>query len=104
MKRIQCLTDLNNLAADIPDELVNYLCSEFYSLYEYLSNGEGIKEFHLESYQALVLVEGAKEFNLLMQNQSELEYVEEVKLNTGSCLRTGIYRLGEVQLHYFWVD
>ncbi|MCD7035333.1 hypothetical protein LRR81_13900 [Metabacillus sp. GX 13764] len=101
MKRIQCLTDLNNLAGDIPDELLNYLSSEFSHLYEYLSNGERIEEFLLENHQAILIVEDSKELDLLLQNRLELEYVEEIQLNSYLCLRIGISQLEDIQLHYY---
>ncbi|MCY8972165.1 hypothetical protein [Bacillus atrophaeus] len=102
MKRIQCLKDLNKLSGDIPDKLVNYLSSEFYSLYDYLSNGEKIEEFLLENHQAILIVEDIEELDLLLQNRLELEYVEEVQLNSTLCLRIGIYQLGDIQLHYYF--
>lgn len=101
MKRIQCLTDLNNLAGDIPDELLNYLSSEFSNLYEYLSNGEGTEEFLLENHQAIIIVEDSKELDILLQNRLELEYVEEIQLNSSLCLRIGISQLENIQLHYY---
>ncbi|PAE12674.1 hypothetical protein CHI02_07270 [Niallia circulans] len=54
MKRIQCLKDFNNFVGEIPNEFLNYLNCEFYSLYEYLSDGEGIEEFLLDNHQAMI--------------------------------------------------
>lgn len=102
MKRIQCLKDLNNLVGDIPDELLYYLSSEFYSLYEYLSNEEGIEKFLLENHQAILIVEDTEELDLLLQNRLELEYVEEIQLNSSLCLRIGISQLEDIQLHYYF--
>lgn len=102
MKRIQCLKDLNNLAGDIPEELVNYLISEFYDLYEYLSNGKTIEEFFLENHQVILIVEDSEELDLLLQNRLELEYVEEVQLNSSLCMRIGISQLEDIQLHYYF--
>lgn len=101
MKRIQRLTDLYDLAEDIPDELLNYLRSEFSHLYEYLSNGERIEEFLLENHQAILIVEDSKELDLLVQNRLELEYVEEIQLKSSVCLRIGIPQLEDIQLHFY---
>ncbi|MDK7433811.1 MULTISPECIES: hypothetical protein [Bacillus cereus group] len=102
MKRIQCLTDLNNLAGDIPDELLNYLSSEFSHLYEYLGNGERIEEFILENHLAILIVEDTIELDLLLQNRLDLEYVEEIQINSSMCLRIGISQLEDIQLHYYF--
>ncbi|WP_226528163.1 hypothetical protein [Metabacillus niabensis] len=101
MKKIQCLIDFNNLVDEISSEFLEYLNSEFYSLYEYLSNGERLEEFLLDNHQAIKIVENSKELDLLLQNTLGLEYVEEVQLKTITCLRIGIFQLEDIQLHYF---
>lgn len=104
MKRIQCLKDLNNLAGDIPDELLNYLRSEFYSLYEYLSNGEKIEEYKLPMYQVMVVLENKRELDLLFKKTSEieLEFIDEVHLVNIYIKRIGIQSYQDIQLHYGW--
>lgn len=91
MKRIQCLKDFDNLVGAISREFLDYLNCEFYSLYEYFSNGERIEEFMLNNHQALIVVEDSKELDLLLKNRLELEYVEEIQLISSCCLRIGMY-------------
>ncbi|MCJ7843624.1 hypothetical protein MUB24_22685 [Lederbergia sp. NSJ-179] len=101
MKKIQCLEDLNNLIGGLSSEFLEYLNCEFYSLYEYLSGGEGIEEFLLENHQAIIIVEDSTELDLLLQNRLDLEYVEEVQLESSLCLRIGISQVEDIQLHYY---
>lgn len=101
MKIIQCLRDFKSLTAELSNKFLDYLKSEFYSLYEYHSNGECIKEFQLESHQTIMIVEELKELEALTQNKIGLEYIEEIGIGSVSCLRIGIYQSEDIQLFYF---
>ncbi|PLR67727.1 hypothetical protein [Bacillus sp. UMB0893] len=101
MKIIQCLEDFKSLTAELSDEFLDYLKSEFYSLYEYHSNGECIKEFQLENHQTIVIVEEPKELEALTQSKLGLEYIEEITIGSVSCLRIGFFQSEDVQLFYF---
>jgi hypothetical protein len=101
MKRVRCLSELIELKQKIRKDFGDYLAEEFYSLYEYLSNGERIEEFLLDNHQAIVIVEESKELDLLLQNRLEVEYVEEVQLHSSLCIRIGISQLEDKQLYYY---
>lgn len=102
MKMIYCLKDLNNLAGDLPNEMVKYLRSEFSSLFEYLSNGEEIQEFKLPTYQAMVVIENEKELDMLFKKTSEieLEFIDGIHLENIYIKRIGIQNFQDIQLHY----
>ncbi|MCW8787877.1 MULTISPECIES: hypothetical protein [Bacillus] len=100
MKRIQCLKDLNNLAGDISDDFLDYLSCEFYSLYEYLSNGEKLVNFLLPKYQNMLILEGEDEINNFMNHSLDLEFVEEVELNEATIIRMGKNIDEDIQLNY----
>jgi len=101
MRKIQRLSELLELKQTMQMDFMNYLEGEFYSLYEYLSNGEIIEEFQLENHQAMVIIEKANELDLLTKDNLELEYIEEIQIKSNSCLRIGILQLEDIQLHYF---
>lgn len=50
MKQIRCLKDFGAVTSDISGNFLSYLTQEFYGLYDYLSNGEKMDEFIVESY------------------------------------------------------
>lgn len=100
MKKIQCLKELNEIKGEFPDALIEYLMNEFYSLYEYLSNGEKIEEFMLPAYQVMVIIESQRELNTLLKRFWELEFVEEISLVNMTIQRIGINSLEDIQLNY----
>ncbi|MBB2483499.1 hypothetical protein H5P36_25495 [Bacillus sp. APMAM] len=100
MKKIQLLWELVGLKQMIHRELGDYLEEEFFSLYDYLSNGKQVDEFALEPYQAMVLLEEKGELSKLLSNPLKLEFIEEVKLNRSTVLRIGILSIEDVQLCY----
>ncbi|MEH2979916.1 hypothetical protein [Bacillus amyloliquefaciens] len=100
MKRIQCLTDLNNLSGEIPNEFLQYLNTEFNCLYEYLSNGEELDNFILGIYQNMVILEGDDEIKKFSINTLDLEFIEEVKLSQITIIRIGLNCDEDIQLHY----
>jgi len=101
MKRIQHINDLNKLANKMSSEFLEYLTDEFYDLYEYYSNGELLEEFQLEGYQAIIILEEASELGLLMRDNTNIEYIDEIELRHIVCLRIGINQLEDIQIHYF---
>jgi hypothetical protein len=101
MKRIQCMGDFKSLTAELSNEFLDYLKSEFYSLYEYHSNGECLKEFQLENHQTIMIVEEPKELEALTQNNLGIEYIEEIEIGSVFCLRIGVYQSEDVQLFYY---
>ncbi|MFB1050661.1 hypothetical protein [Paraliobacillus sp. JSM ZJ581] len=84
MKRIQNIKELLALDQELPDEFIKYLEDEFL----------------LESYQAMILLEGKEELNKLVSNHFKLEFTEEVKLESFIALRIGILSDEDVQLYY----
>lgn len=100
MKRIQCLKDFNTLVGEIPNEFLDYLNCEFYSLYEYLSNGEKLENFILPNYQNMVIFEEGDEINKLLIHTLDLEFVEEVELNEITIIRIGLNYEEDIQLNY----
>ncbi|TWI59650.1 hypothetical protein [Halalkalibacter nanhaiisediminis] len=100
MKRIQRLKELNNLAGDISDEFLDYLSDEFYSLYEYLSNGEKLIDFLLPDYQNIVILEEEDEINNFLNHTLDIEFVEELELNGATIIRIGINIDEDIQLNY----
>jgi hypothetical protein len=100
MKRIQCLKDFNEIEGQFPNSFVEYLKSEFYGLYEYLSNGEKIEDFLLMSYQSIIILDDKEELVKVIQNKIELEFVEEVNLKDIVILRIGVRNLDDIQLQY----
>lgn len=100
MKRIHCLKDFNNLVGEFPNEFLDYLNCEFYSLYEYLSNGEKLVNFILPDYQNMVILEGEDEINNLLSHTLDLEFVEEVELSEVIIIRIGINYDEDIQLNY----
>ncbi|MCY8921145.1 hypothetical protein [Bacillus atrophaeus] len=99
MRNIQCLKDFNQIEKVYPSDFIQYLRNEFFSLFEYLSNGESEDDFILPLYQSIVIMEESIELeNSLASN---LEYIEEISLVVTSCLRIGIYNSEDVQLHYY---
>ncbi|WP_212139247.1 hypothetical protein [Cytobacillus solani] len=100
MKKIQCLKELNEIKGEFPDALIEYLMNEFYSLYEYLSNGQKIEEFMLPAYQVMVIIESQRELNTLLKRFWELEFVDEISLVNMTIKRIGINSLEDIQLNY----
>jgi len=100
MKRIQRLKELNNLAGDISDEFLDYLSNEFYSLYEYLSNGEKLIDFLLPDYQNMVILEEEDEINSFLNHTLDIEFIEELELNGATIIRIGINIDEDIQLTY----
>lgn len=100
MKRIQNLKELLALKQELADEFIKYLEEEFLGLYEYLSNGEQLDEFVLESHQAMILLEEEEELQKLLINPLDLEFIEEVKLKSFTVSRIGILNMEDVQLCY----
>ncbi|UCZ70919.1 hypothetical protein LG401_18185 [Bacillus pumilus] len=103
MKRIHCLKDFNHIEGKFLDDYIKYLRNEFYSLYEYLNNGESSKEFILPSHQSMVIIENEKEFyQLIRDEEKNLEFVEEVQINKMNSLkRIGLFQFQDIQLYYF---
>ncbi|MGC7929579.1 hypothetical protein ACP3VS_13235 [Lysinibacillus sp. VIII_CA] len=99
MRTIQCLNDFNQIEMVFPSDFVLYLRNEFFSLYEYLSNGEGEEDFILPLHQSIVIIEKSIEFEKILA--SNPEYIEEIPLEVTRCLRIGIYNSEDVQLHYY---
>lgn len=100
MKKIQQLKELLALKQELREDLMQYLEEEFYGLYEYLSNGEQVDEFVLETHQAMTLLEEKGELNILLSNPLELEFQEEVNLNNSRVLRIGVLSAEDIQLCY----
>lgn len=100
-KKIQSLKDLLTLKQELQNDLAEYLEDEFSSLYEYLSNGEGVEDFTLPFYQVMIILEEERELTKLLQNQMELEYMEEVYLKDIVLLRIGRRQYDDIQLFYF---
>ncbi|AOY05578.1 hypothetical protein [Bacillus subtilis] len=101
MKKIRCLEDFEAIASVISGNFLSYLKQEFYGLYDYLSNGEKIDEFILESNQAMILLEEREELNEFLKSfRLNLEFMEEVKLKNFTFLRIGIFCDEDVQLCY----
>jgi hypothetical protein len=100
MKRIRCLKDLKAIQSELSNEIVEYLKEEFYSLYEYLSNGEEVEDFLLPFYQSMILLEDEGELSNIMNKQLELEFVEKVNLANGTIFRIGVNVIEDIQLHY----
>jgi len=101
MKKMQRLKDLLALKQELQENLMQYLEEEFFSLYEYLSNGEDIEDFILPFYQAMIILEEEKELLKLIQNQMEVEYMEEAYLKDTVILRIGMRQYEDIQLCYF---
>lgn len=99
MRKIQCLKDFNQVERVFPSDFVQYLRNEFFSLYEYLSNGEGEEDFILPLHQSIVIMEESIELEKTLA--SNPEYIEEVPLEVSRCLRIGIYYSEDVHLHYY---
>ncbi|MGD6960057.1 hypothetical protein ACQCWA_20895 [Rossellomorea aquimaris] len=100
MKKIQQLKELLALKQELREDLMQYLEEEFYGLYEYLSNGEQVDEFVLETQQAMILLEEKGELNILLSNPLELEFQEEVNLKNSRVLRIGVLSAEDIQLCY----
>jgi sRNA-binding regulator protein Hfq len=100
MKRIQNIKELLALKQELPDEFIKYLEDEFLGLYEYLSNGEQLDEFVLESYQAMILLEEEEELQKLIGNPLDIEFIEEVILKSFTISRIGLFSIEDVQLCY----
>lgn len=100
MKKIQCLKDFENLVGKVPSEFLDYLNCEFYSLYEYLSNGEKLEDFILPNYQNMVMLEKEDEIKNLLIRTLDIEFVEEVELHQLVIFRIGINIDEDVQLYY----
>ncbi|NEY18566.1 hypothetical protein G4D61_01100 [Bacillus ginsengihumi] len=101
MKKIQQLRELLALKSEIQKDIADYLETEFWDLYEYLSNGEKVEDFILPYYQAMIILEDTEELNQLMINEMEIEFKEEVILKSLTILRIGIMNDEDIQLHYF---
>ncbi|WP_067727850.1 hypothetical protein [Oceanobacillus damuensis] len=104
MNKIRCLKDFKLISSKIDSDFLAYLKQEFYGLYEYLSNGEGLREFKLHYHQAIVIFESKEEINQLLESDEEVEFTEEVQLKSCSIQRIGIYHSEDVQLCFYIND
>lgn len=84
-----------------PVEVSEYLKEEFHSLYDYLSNGEGIEIFSLDTHQAMIILENKDELTNILNMTFAIEYIEELRLETIAIQRIGIYSAEDVQLYYY---
>ena len=100
MKKIQRLKDVLALKQELQEDLMQYLEVEFFNLYEYLSNGEKVEDFILSFYQNMVILEGDIEFNKLLSNTLEVEFIEEVNLQSITIYRMGLDTIEDIQLCY----
>jgi hypothetical protein len=102
MKNVHRLKDIKKFEHEYPKEFNDYIEEEFFNIYEYLSNGEKVEDFMLLSHESLVILEEEKELKKVLQNQVELEFVEEIKLESINISRIGLMRSNEVQLCYYF--
>lgn len=68
MKKIQQLKELLALKQKLQEDLMQYLEEEFFSLYEYLNNGEELENFMLPNYQNMLILEGEEEINNILSS------------------------------------
>ena len=100
MKKIRSYQELLNAKRELPSEFAKYIEEEFQALYEYLSNGESVREFLLPSHQEVLILESKEEVETILGKTSDIEFIEEVKLQSEIILRIGIFQIEEVQLCY----
>lgn len=103
MKRIQCLKDFNIIEETfpIPTDFFEYLKNEFRSLYEYLSNGEEMKDFILLPHQAIIILDNKKELMGFLKQYTNLEFLDEEQWKDVNILRMGVMVYEDVQLYYY---
>lgn len=102
MIKISSIKDFIKLEANLPLEFVQYLKKEFYSLFEYLSNGEGMENFILPFHLNMIVLEDKDELYSILNNRMELEFIDEEYIMTYTILRLGVNREEDIQL-YYWI-
>ncbi|PGT88756.1 hypothetical protein [Bacillus sp. AFS040349] len=100
MKKIQQLKELLALKQELQRDLMQYLEEEFSGLYEYLNNGEKLEDFILPDYQNMVILEEDEEINKILSRTLDVEFVEEVELNSVTVIRIGLNCEEDIQLNY----
>ncbi|WP_374717475.1 hypothetical protein [Neobacillus sp.] len=103
MIKISSLKDFIYIEEKFPIQFTEYLKEEFYSLYEYLSNGEKIEDFLLPLHLYMLVLEEEYELNALLKNKMELEFIDEETLINFTILRIGVKQVEDIQLHYWMV-
>lgn len=98
MKIIKILDDFQEIHGNYHEIFIEYLMDEFYSLYEYLSNGESIDNFTLSNTQAMVILENERELEII--KKIDIEFVDEENLQDLITLRIGLRHEHDIQLHY----
>ncbi len=101
MRKIQCLKDFNQIEKVFSSDFVQYLRNEFFSLFEYLSNGECEEDFILLPHQAIIILENKKELKGFLEQNSNLEFLDDEHWNGVSILRMGVMMYEDVQLNYY---
>lgn len=100
MKIIKILDDFQEIRDNYQKKFIEYLMEEFYSLYEYLSNGESIDNFTLPNTHAMVILENEREFEIIKKRNRDIEFVDEENLQDLIALRIGLRHEQDIQLHY----
>lgn len=100
VKEIKNYNDLLMAKNELPVEFAKYIEEQFKAVYEYLNDGEEIREFILPIQNTMIILESKVEFNIITENNIFLEYVEKVNQSGTTFLRLGVYQGDEVQLYY----
>lgn len=102
MKRIQTLSDLENLrgANATPMELIKAIEHDFLAIYESEGNEVYLLEFYLPPWQALFLLEPGDDVLGKLDNSLALEYVEKLELEEMAYYRCALRNEHDLQLYY----